>query len=59
MDGRDRAFAMELVYGVLRRQETLDWRLEPALKKPLPRRSFTGGAPLPHRIVYGGLRGVA
>lgn len=37
MDGRDRAFAMELVYGVLRRLETLDWRLEPALKKPLPR----------------------
>lgn len=37
MDGRDRAFAMELVYGVLRRQETLDWRLEPALKKPLAR----------------------
>lgn len=37
MDGRDRAFAMELVYGVLRRQETLDWRLEPALKKPLHR----------------------
>jgi 16S rRNA (cytosine967-C5)-methyltransferase len=37
MDGRDRAFTMELVYGVLRRQETLDWRLEPALKKPLVR----------------------
>ncbi|MCC6140497.1 MAG: 16S rRNA (cytosine(967)-C(5))-methyltransferase RsmB [Nitrospira sp.] len=37
MDGRDRAFAMELAYGVLRRQETLDWRLEPALKKPLAR----------------------
>lgn len=37
MDGRDRAFAMELVYGVLRRQETLDWRLAPALKKPLLR----------------------
>ena len=37
MDSRDRAFAMELVYGVLRRQETIDWRLEPALKKPLPR----------------------
>lgn len=37
MDGRDRAFAMELVYGVLRRQETIDWRLEPALKKPLLR----------------------
>ena len=27
---------MELVYGVLRRQETLDWRLGPLLKKPLP-----------------------
>ena len=37
MDARDRGFAMEIVYGVLRRQETLDWRLEPALKKPLPR----------------------
>lgn len=37
MDGRDRAFAMELAYGVLRRQETLDWRLEPALQKPLLR----------------------
>ena len=36
-DPRDRGFAMELVYGVLRRQETLDWRLEPALKKPLAR----------------------
>lgn len=36
-DPRDRAFAMELVYGVLRREETLDWRLAPVLKKPLPR----------------------
>ena len=36
-DPRDRGFAMELVYGVLRRQETLDWRLEPVLKKPLAR----------------------
>lgn len=36
-DHRDRALAMELVYGVLRRQETLDWRLEPVLKKPLAR----------------------
>ena len=36
-DPRDRALAMELVYGVLRRQETLDWRLELLLKKPLPR----------------------
>ncbi|MEQ1656720.1 MAG: 16S rRNA (cytosine(967)-C(5))-methyltransferase RsmB [Nitrospira sp.] len=37
IDPRDRGFAMELVYGVLRRQETLDWRLGPALKKPLHR----------------------
>ena len=28
---------MELVYGTLRRQETIDWRLEPVLKRPLPR----------------------
>ncbi|MBI3356124.1 MAG: 16S rRNA (cytosine(967)-C(5))-methyltransferase RsmB [Nitrospirae bacterium] len=35
-DPRDRALAMELVYGVLRRQETLDWWLRPLLKKPLP-----------------------
>jgi len=28
---------MELIYGVLRRQETLDWRLEPVLSKPLAR----------------------
>jgi 16S rRNA (cytosine967-C5)-methyltransferase len=39
-DPRDRALAMELVYGVLRRQETLDWRLHPLLKKPL------GGLPV-------------
>lgn len=37
MDGRDRALAMELTYGVLRRLATLDWRLEPVLDKPLPR----------------------
>lgn len=36
-DPRDRALAMELVTGVLRRQETLDWRLRPVLKKPLAR----------------------
>jgi len=36
-DPRDRALAMELVYGVLRRHETLDWRLAPLLKKPLSR----------------------
>ncbi len=37
LDSRDRALAMELVYGVLRRLATLDWRLEPVLDKPLPR----------------------
>ena len=37
IDGRDRALAMELTYGVLRRLATLDWRLEPVLDKPLPR----------------------
>jgi 16S rRNA (cytosine967-C5)-methyltransferase len=37
LDTRDRALAMELVYGVLRRQEALDWRLEPMLTRPLPR----------------------
>ncbi|HSA62625.1 MAG TPA: 16S rRNA (cytosine(967)-C(5))-methyltransferase RsmB [Nitrospiraceae bacterium] len=39
-DPRDRALAMELVYGVLRRQETIDWRLGPLLKKPVPRLPF-------------------
>ncbi len=34
-DPRDRALAMELVYGVLRRRETLDWRLKSVLKRPL------------------------
>ncbi|MBH0201659.1 MAG: 16S rRNA (cytosine(967)-C(5))-methyltransferase RsmB [Nitrospira sp.] len=36
-DPRDRALIMELVYGVLRRQETLDWRLGAVLTKPLHR----------------------
>lgn len=36
-DPRDRALIMELVYGVLRRQETLDWRLSAVLTKPLHR----------------------
>lgn len=36
-DPRDRALIMELVYGVLRRQETLDWRLGAVLIKPLHR----------------------
>lgn len=37
LDVRDRSLAMELVYGTLRRQETIDWRLEPVLKRPLQR----------------------
>lgn len=36
-DSRDRALIMELVYGVLRRQEILDWRLNALLTKPLPK----------------------
>ena len=36
-DPRDRALAMELASGVLRRKETLDWRLRPVLRKPLDR----------------------
>src|SRR5215217_1732086 len=36
-DARDRALVVELVYGVLRRQETIDWRLIPILSKPLLR----------------------
>ena len=37
LDERDRSLAMELIYGTVRRQETIDWRLEPVLKRPLPR----------------------
>ena len=36
-DTRERALTMELTYGVLRQLATIDWRLEPVLKKPLPR----------------------
>ena len=36
-DPRDRSLIMELVYGVLRRQEPLDWRLNAVLTKPLPK----------------------
>src|SRR5829696_320641 len=36
-EARDRALLMELVYGVLRRQETIDWRLASVLEKPLAR----------------------
>jgi len=34
---RDRSLVMELVYGVLRRQEMIDWRLDAVLSKPLHR----------------------
>ena len=34
LDKRDRAFLMELVYGVARFRDTLDWALEDFLKKP-------------------------
>ena len=37
LDSRDRALAVELTYGVLRRLGTLDWRLAPILDKPLAR----------------------
>jgi len=37
LDTRDRALAMELTYGVLRRMEAIDWRLAPVLNRPLPR----------------------
>jgi len=36
-DSRERALAVELTYGVLRRLATIDWRLEPVLEKPLLR----------------------
>ena len=37
LDQRDRALAVELTYGVLRRFLTLDWRLQPVCDKPLAR----------------------
>ncbi|HKE60863.1 MAG TPA: 16S rRNA (cytosine(967)-C(5))-methyltransferase RsmB [Nitrospira sp.] len=37
LDSRDRALALELTYGVVRRLGTIDWRLEPILDKPLLR----------------------
>ena len=36
-DDRERSLTVELVYGVLRRLATIDWRLAPVLEKPLPR----------------------
>ncbi len=35
LDSRDRALALELVYGVLRRQNTLDWRLDHVATKSM------------------------
>ncbi|WP_455244996.1 transcription antitermination factor NusB, partial [Petrachloros mirabilis] len=37
LDSRDRSLAMELAYGVLRRQGTIDWRLGFVLDKPVHR----------------------
>ena len=35
LEGRDKALAVEIAYGVVRRLGTIDWRLQPVLKKPL------------------------
>ena len=37
LDGRDRSLAMELAFGVLRRQGTIDWRLGRVVDRPIPR----------------------
>jgi 16S rRNA (cytosine967-C5)-methyltransferase len=37
LDGRDRALALELTFGVCRSLITIDWRLKPVLDKPLGR----------------------
>ena len=37
LDQRDRALAVEIAFGVLRRLGTIDWRLGPVLNKPLAR----------------------
>jgi 16S rRNA (cytosine967-C5)-methyltransferase len=37
LEARDRALAVEIAYGVLRRLGTIDWRLRPVLNKPLAR----------------------
>lgn len=41
LDRRDRAFLMEIVYGVLRYRYTLDWILRKLLKKPSALSPFT------------------
>ncbi len=38
---RDRAFLKELVYGVIRYRDTLDWNLKPFLKKPSQLKALT------------------
>ena len=38
LDGRDRAFATELVYGATRRRRALDWALDAFLRTPPPPR---------------------
>jgi 16S rRNA (cytosine967-C5)-methyltransferase len=37
LEPRDRALAVEIAFGVLRRLSTIDWRLKPVLNKPLAR----------------------
>lgn len=37
LDARDRGLAVELVYGVLRRRSTLDWRLDHVADRPMQR----------------------
>ncbi|HYA32040.1 MAG TPA: transcription antitermination factor NusB, partial [Thermodesulfovibrionales bacterium] len=34
LDNKDRSFLMELVYGVLRYRDTLDWAVSKFLRKP-------------------------
>jgi 16S rRNA (cytosine967-C5)-methyltransferase len=41
LEKRDRAFLMEIVYGVLRQRDTLDWILNHFLKKPSKLGTFT------------------
>src|SRR4029079_3478874 len=44
LDQRDRASAVEIAFGVLRRLGTIDWRLGPVLNKPPAR--LPGGGPI-------------
>src|SRR4029453_11385797 len=49
LDQRDRALAVEIAYGLLRRLGTINWRLGPVLNKPLARPP--GVVPVP--LVFG------